>query len=258
MEDLRKSVLTSLDGKNDDLYPYLPYLLQDLWEMGTSAEIIINLVKKHRINHSRDVKVLDLGCGKGAISINLAKTFGFHVHGIDGMPEFIKDANMWTEKYDVSHLCRFEIGDIRLLVNQLEGYDIIILGSIGPVFGNIEETLRKAMQCLRKNGIVILDDGYIPEDSKIKLRHYPTRSEALIQIQNSHFDIIEEHMIDQNYIKESNAAIFESIHHRVMELKSRYPKKSYLFEQYLKTQEEENDILENYIRCVTWLLRKDN
>ena len=258
MENLRKSVLTSLDGKDDDLYPFLPYLLQDLWEMGTSAEIIINLVKKYKINHSSDVKVLDLGCGKGAISVNLAKTFGFHVHGIDGMSEFIEDANMWAKKYDVSHLCRFEVGDIRLLVDHLEDYDIIILGSIGPVLGNIEETLRKVMRCLRKNGVVILDDCYIPEDSKIKLQHYPTRSEVLTQIQNSHFDVIEEHMIDQNYIKELDTVIFEGIHNRVMELKLKYPEKGFLFEQYLKTQEEENDILENHVRCVTWLLRKEN
>lgn len=256
MENLRKSVLKSLDGKNDNLYPFLPYLLQDLWEMGTSAEIILTLLKKHRINQRRDVRILDLGCGKGAISVNLAKTFGFHVHGIDGMPEFIKDANVWAEKYDVSHLCRFEVGDIRLQVNQLEGHDVIILGSIGPVFGQVEETLKSVKSCLKRNGYVIIDDGYIPDDSKINLQHYPTRSEALIQIQNSHFDVVEEHVIDQSYVKESDAVIFERIHHRVIELKSKYPEKGYLFEQYLKTQEEENDILENHVQCVTWLLRR--
>jgi hypothetical protein len=64
---LEAKVVKSLDGEDDELYNFIPYLLQDLWEIGSSPEVIINMVKKH-VGKS-NLSVLDLGCGKGAVSV---------------------------------------------------------------------------------------------------------------------------------------------------------------------------------------------
>ena len=91
ISSVEKSVVLALDGTDSNLFPYLPYILQDLWELGTSPEVVLNLVKKHTTNQS-NLKILDLGCGKGAVSIKLAKELNCQCHGIDAVKEFIDEA----------------------------------------------------------------------------------------------------------------------------------------------------------------------
>jgi cyclopropane fatty-acyl-phospholipid synthase-like methyltransferase len=164
-----QSIIKSLDGTDKELLPFIPFLLQDLWEIGSSPEIINQLLLNHNCVDKQS-KVLDLGCGKGAISVNMAKQFGCQVLGIDAMPKFIEEANYWSDKFHQSHLCTFEVDDIRQKTSELINFELIVLGSIGPVFGNIEITLNSVKSSLVANGYVILDDGYIPEDGDFKMK----------------------------------------------------------------------------------------
>ena len=140
MKPIEESVVIAMDGSDQKLFPYLPYILQDLWEIGADPEIIIGLIKKYFDNYT-DLKILDLGCGKGAVSIKISKTLGCKCYGIDAVPEFIKYAQYKADEFQVSHLCKFEPGDIRKKIEKLTDYDIIILGAIGPVFGDYYKTL---------------------------------------------------------------------------------------------------------------------
>jgi SAM-dependent methyltransferase len=72
MQDIWFSILESLDGKDPRVLPYLPFLLQDLWELGSSPGVISGLVKRHAQGQDRRLRVLDLGCGKGTVSVQLA------------------------------------------------------------------------------------------------------------------------------------------------------------------------------------------
>ncbi len=256
MDDLKQSIIRSLDGTDDALYKHLPYLLQDLWEIGSSPDVLIDLIKNNGINRGQDLKVLDLGCGKGAVSVRLAKEFGFHIHGIDGMPLFVTEAEKWARKYKVSELCRFEIDDIRIRLDTLKDYDLIILGSIGPVLGNIEATLRKVKESLSSEGFVILDDGYRLDEGPENLKNYPNHLHAYEQIEKAGFEVMEEHLGEQEFIQHLNQQINAFIQKRVEELKIKFPERKHLFEKYLETQRIESDILENYVQCVTWLLKR--
>ncbi|MDY6958630.1 MAG: class I SAM-dependent methyltransferase [Halobacteriota archaeon] len=164
MKSLEECVVTAMDGTDSELFTYLPYMLQDIWEIGTDPEIIIGLIGRY-FKEYKNLKVLDLGCGKGAVSIKVAYKYGCNCHGIDAMPEFILNARKKAIEYKVEHLCRFEAGDIREKVKELPDYDIIILGSIGPVFGDYNATLTKLSKKLNKNGVFIVDDGYIDDKS---------------------------------------------------------------------------------------------
>ena len=56
---------------------------------------------------NRDTKVLDLACGKGAVSVRLAKELNIHFKGVDILPEFIDYAKCNAQEYGVSDLCEF-------------------------------------------------------------------------------------------------------------------------------------------------------
>jgi len=67
MKTLEESIALAMDCKDTDLIPFLPYILQDFWELGSSAESIVQIILENR-EAGRDLEVLDLGCGKGAVS----------------------------------------------------------------------------------------------------------------------------------------------------------------------------------------------
>lgn len=244
-----------MDGTDIELFPFLPYILQDIWEIGADPEIIIDMICRHAKSY-HDLKVLDLGCGKGAVSIRIAQKLNCICHGIDAVVEFIDFAKQKAIEFQVDHLCKFEVGDIRDKIKELIAYDIIILGSIGPVFGNYYATLTSLQKCLDKEGIIIIDDGYVENAGDYS--HLVMLSQEAIhqQINASGMQLIDEIIIDRADIRNSDDYIFDKLKKRCLELIDKHPDKQQLFYNYIKKQEEENEVLENKVTCSTMAIRK--
>ncbi len=253
MDEIKKSVVESLDGKDLALFPYLPYILQDLWEIGADPVTMVTLIKENI--SIKNLKVLDIGCGKGAVSINIAKELKCKSRGIDAIPEFIESAKTYAEKYDVRDLCEFEVGDIRVIVKGLNGFDIVILGAIGPILGNLHETLIILKQVLNEHGYVLLDDAYIEDKSQVKYNRCLQKTDFYNQIKSAGFEIIQEIIFDKNSAKVTDNSDYNLIEKRVNELIKWYPHKKELFKGYLKSQEFEINLLENELVTGTWLLK---
>jgi len=255
MDDLQKSVIESLDGSaNPELYPYLPYILQDVWELGTNPQSVVELVEKH-INR-RPLKIVDLGCGKGAVSIRLAEAFDCQVYGIDGLPEFIDEARKFAEKYEVADKCRFEAGDARLRIHELKDYDVAILGAVGQIFGNMHETLTIVGKILNPGGYIIIDDGWIPDESTSDDKRYLRKSAFYDQIAKSGFKIVEEKSFKQEFIDSANDDIFAAMKMRVDELIVKEPQNRAIFEHYIEVQQHEIQLMATEVVCALWLLKK--
>jgi SAM-dependent methyltransferase len=248
-----ESIAKSLDIKEIELLQYIPYILQDLFELGSDPEIISCLIKDY-VPDGR-LKILDLGCGKGAVSIKLASELDCFSKGIDAVQDFIDEAVKYAGINGVSEKCKFEKGDIRLKINENRDYNVIILGAIGPVFGDIYQTLNTLKSSLSKGGYVVLDDGYLKENSKINYAHYQREKDFYNLIEKSGFTIIEEVIFLRNFIEDKNRTYYLPIEKRINELVKKYPEKKYLFLEYLKAQEKENYILENELVTGTWLLK---
>ncbi len=256
-KDVQASIIESLDGDEARLFPHLPHLLQDVWEIGASPRHLIELIEKSKLAGGIN-SALDLGCGKGAVSIQLAKRFGWRVSGIDAMPAFINEANERSREHGTVERCTFEVDDIREAVHRQRGYSLVILGSIGPVLGSIGQTLNAVKQCLTNPGYVLLDDGYKKGKVTTSMHDIPDRAQALAEIVGNGFDIIDEFIYDPEEIKASDVEIFESIKRRALELQLKYPQEKAVLEKYIQDQIRENYVLENEYVCVTWLLKLAN
>jgi SAM-dependent methyltransferase len=249
------SVVLALDGTDSGLFPYLPYILQDLWELGASPEVVLDLVRRHSINQS-NLKVLDLGCGKGAVLINLAKEINCQCHGIDAVKEFIDEAKNKAKEFNVEEYCSFERDDIRVRIRDLRGYDIVILGAIGPVLGDYYSTLTKVSKCIEEAGLIIIDDGYIEDESKYSHPSMETRSEILKQVSDAGMKLVDEIIINKDKVKESDEHMYKNLKKRCQELIEIHPEKRNLFVDYVRKQEEEIEVLETKSTCSIMLFGK--
>ncbi len=70
-------------------------------------------------------RVLDAGCGLGGPARLLAETCGCHVTGVDLTPSFIEVAHLLTERTGLTHLCRFETGDLTALDFPDASFDVV-------------------------------------------------------------------------------------------------------------------------------------
>ena len=252
---LEESVVRAMDGTDKELFPFIPYILQDTWEIGADPDTTISLVQKHKSNFPKP-NVHDLCCGKGAVSVMLANKLKCSCHGIDAIPEFIAEANKKAKEYSVNHLCKFEIGDIRIKIKTLPKYDVIILGAVGPVLGNYFSTLTALADNLNTDGIIIIDDGYIENSSDFAHPLILKQNEVLRQIQTAGMKLIDETIIPKDKVKDADDSIHVNLEKRCLELIKMHPEKKNLFQSYIRKQEEEKYVLENKIICSTMVIRR--
>ena len=252
-----ENLARSLTAETTGLIPFLPYLLQDLWELGSSPRDVIKLLKTH-VSLSPDTKILDLACGKGAVSINIAQYLGLNTHGIDIIPEFIEYAAQKAHQLNVSHLCSFSVDDATEAVSAAKNYDCTIFGAAGNILGTPQETLAKLSATVKPGGHIIIDEGYLPDNStnaqvKYKNYEYLTREQWLSLFKLNNLTLLEELQNTEDYDFDSdNAAIAQ----RADELSEKYPEKREMFESYVQSQLNECEDLENNIIAVTWILQK--
>lgn len=255
MKTIEESVVTAMDGTDKELFPFLPYILQDVWEIGADPNTIINLIKKY-FNNLSVLKVLDLGCGKGAVSINISRECGCTCKGIDAVPEFIAFAKQKAAALNVGHLCSFEVGDIREKVKDLSNFDIVVLGAIGPVFGDYFTTFSILKHCINHNGIFIIDDGYIDDASDFTHPMMLKKSVILQQLEKAGMQVLADEVMDRDGMKSADDYIFNHLKKRCDELIAQMPDKTKLFQNYIENQLIENDVLESKIIGTTMVIKK--
>jgi SAM-dependent methyltransferase len=251
MRTVEEKLAKSLTAESTELIPYLPYLLQDLWELGSSPKDMLELIS-HHVQVSPQTRILDLACGKGAVSVKLARELGCMVKGIDIMPDFIDFAAQKAQELGVGELCQFIVGDITKSVATEKGYDIVILGAVGDVLGSPQETVALLKQTAKSGGYIILDDAYGNDADDTG---HPTRVQWLDIFACEGLRLIAEMAVDDDELTNLNKEQQECIAERAGELKAKLPEKALLFDSYTQSQLAECDKLENEITGVTLLLR---
>lgn len=247
--------LETLDCFDVELRPFVPYLLQDLWEIGSNSQKILDLIKGNRL-HLNKLKILDLGCGKGGITIPIAKELNAEVLGIDAMPEFIEEAKNKAAEFAVDKLCTFECGDVVKLISGKIEFDIVLLASVGPIFGDVAQTLSVLEKSIKSNGHIIIDDCYLPDNSVSEYSRCQRESEFYDQIYKSNFIIADKLILSPQDTADVDNYIYGKIENRAKELSEKNPTQKKIFDNYLAAQRKENYSLENDLCCATILLKR--
>ncbi len=251
---LETSVAESLETDRA-LLPYMPELLEDLWALGADPEMVVRLLKPLLPTNAH---VLDLACGKGAVSVALASRLGCRVFGLDAMSAFVETARAMAATHDVAHLCHFAVGDIRAYDPGFEQYDAVLLGATGPILGSLRDTVGQLRRMVKPGGYIVLDDAW-RVDTEAPLSapasDYPQRDEALKALTAFGDAIIVEEQLALEHLREENARNNAFIQKRVDTLVERCPSRAALFCAYASRQLHECYLLEAVYRCVVWILQ---
>ena len=252
----KKSIAESLETE-EILIPHMPYLLQDFWDLGSAIEEIINAVGELSFAE-QPPRSLDLGCGKGAVSIRLASRYGFRATGIDAMPEFLEDAKKKAVEHNVSDRCTFIESDIHEYILKNRDFDLVILASLGGILGKNSATANKMRSQICAGGYILIDDGFLKSKARFDrkgyshYRDYEVTKKELTSFGDSLIKEISTSLVS----KEINEKYLERLSIRAEELGDRHRELKKPLREYLDLQIEECEVLEREIEGMIWILKK--
>lgn len=158
------------------------------------------------------------------------------VGGVDGFGEAVgveehEVVGVEGESFDVDHAAD--------VVHQADPHALDILAPhLGP------------------DGLIVVDDGYLPDDSPHRQPLVVRRRELLGEIDAACMRLVEETVIGAEAMQAMDEAMFRDVERRCRELIACHPDKRDLFEGYIRRQVEENDWLESRIVCAVLAIRK--
>ncbi|MCK5241132.1 class I SAM-dependent methyltransferase [bacterium] len=241
-----------------ELLPFLPELLADIWILGSSPNHIFDMLLPLRLP-ADESRVLDVGCGKGAVSITLAQKFGLYIDAYDHFQPFLEEAKQKAEEYGVNKLCKFALADIRTILPSVRNYDIVIYAAVGAALGNLESCIGQLRQTVHPGGYILIDDGFSSAEKPLEFPGYEyvaTREEARRQLLSHGDQLIQELLVPKNEIIAYNHQNNKVIQKRAAELIKRFPDKTKLFSQYVQHQLDECQVIENETQGAIWLLQR--
>jgi SAM-dependent methyltransferase len=248
-----REVSQSLDA-DERLLPFLPFLLQDLGALGFGPEPMVRLLRSSALAGCRGVRLLDLGCGKGAALIRLAQEFGWSGEGVDLIPEFIAEARRRAQQAGVADRLRFEVADIGQAVRQGGAVDVILFGCDSGVLGSLEECLTVLRTRLACPGYIVLDTVWTAAEELGPAGAAPSEARTRSAVRAAGLDVAGQEILDARWVHDQNHANTEHIRRRALELGRRFPDKKSWFDDYVRRQEQECRELEEELVCSILLL----
>jgi SAM-dependent methyltransferase len=259
-KETEEKLVRSLSWETTELLPFLPYLLQDFWELGSNPDVMAELIIKH-VGISDKTRILDLACGKGAVSVKAAQKLRVRVKGIDLIPEFIQYAVQKAKEFNVYDLCEFLIDDINEAIKTEKDYDCVIYGAVGPdVLGSPAEALNKLKATVKPGGYILIEEGYIPDEGKREhIRYnrdaYFFEQQWMDSFKETGLELVETASGHSEGNLDSDSGM-AAITARANELIEKHPNKRTIFEGYIRNQQNEYNDIDDSLVCVTWVLRK--
>jgi SAM-dependent methyltransferase len=260
---LRPSIADSLDAPPAAL-PYLPEVLADLTALGSSPRTIARWLRDAGL--SRRSTVLDLGCGKGAITVELAATIGCRVIGVDAFPPFIDAATALAARRGIADRCRFAVADARRVPWSRLGETEPRTASARPLappfdaalmigLFDLEEAAAILRPLVRPGGLYLIDDAVSigpPATPDAPL----TRAEAR-QLLEEHGDrVIREMVHTPSRVRQTEQRLFAAMQRRATAIARRDPAARKPLQEFLRRQRAEAAALAGPVRPAMWLVRK--
>jgi 2-polyprenyl-3-methyl-5-hydroxy-6-metoxy-1,4-benzoquinol methylase len=241
-----------------ELFPYLPELLADLEELGASSRKIVELLRP--LNLPPGARVLDLGCGKGAVLLALAEELGFQCKGVDAFKPFIEAAQRMAKGRGLTEKCEFRCADLHEAVADCSGFDVAMMLGVGLAIGDQKEIVGLLRGCVRPGGYMVVDDAYLPDGVETPPGYagYTDYRTTLAKLQAFGDTIVTELKVPGDQREQEIRAETEKIRRRAEKLIEKHPEAAELLRTYVRRQEREAELACESILDAVWLLQRQD
>jgi len=125
------------------------------------------------LNLKRNQIVLDIPCGKGGVSIPLAKKYGVKVIGYDIVKGYVEYAASQSKKNGVGNQCTFKVENIRKTTKQKNICDLLLWIAPPHLWKTSKLTIKALRNCVKNSGQILIADAYLYKPTK-KYEDYET------------------------------------------------------------------------------------
>jgi cyclopropane fatty-acyl-phospholipid synthase-like methyltransferase len=240
-----------------DLLPLMPELLTDLEELGGSSSKIVELLRP--LDLPRGARVLDLGCGKGAVLLALAAELGVRGVGVDAFPPFIEEAHESARQRGLDGRCTFRCDDLHDATKELGGFHVAMMLGLGLAVGEQQEIVRLLRGCVPPGGFLVVDDAFLPEGVAGTVpgyEGYADHATTLARLR-AHGDVIlQEHCVPGEQLEQQIQRETEKIRRRAEDLVRRRPEVAEQVRAYVRRQRREARLARDSVVDAVWLLQR--
>ncbi|MCK6562100.1 class I SAM-dependent methyltransferase [candidate division KSB1 bacterium] len=241
-----------------ELLPYLPELFADLWAIGSAPEIIVAWLRRLGLP-PRSTRAIDLGCGKGAVAITLAKELNYQIFGFDFFEPFVLAARQKAQEPNVAELCTFTCADMRHALNSASNYDLAIYTAVGDVLGSVAQCVGRLREAIHPHGYMIIDDGFRLTNDPIAFpgyEYYASHEETIHQLTAHGDKILQEKIFSVAEMKQVNQRNTAFITQSASAIVKSHPELADALSEFLEQERQECEILERDVACAMWLIEK--
>ncbi len=204
----------------------------------------------HGAGVGRGYRVIDLGCGKGAAAIAVAKACGCVVHGVDGHGPFVASAQEAATNAGVGARVTFAVGDLRTMKKR-RVWDAGMMLSVLPALDAAAVMARH----VKPGGLVLLDDAVRVERAREEAWLPGTMAELREQVERAGYSVVRQHVMSRDEVRRMDASLYRRIAARARVLAQRDKGTAALVREVLQRQREANRLLTGPIRPALLLVQ---
>lgn len=233
------------------LIPVLPGLFDGLDGLGCMPDVTARLLAAAGIGPRS--RVIDLGCGKGAVAVALARRTGCRVLGLDACADFIEAARQLAERRDVARLCQFRVGDVHRPPRVRGGFEAGLMIGVRP----LEEAAAILRPLVKSGGVYVIDDVI-----RVRGRRMPPGVHALDRAEARHLltatgdELVAEYVPTPARVAAMNRTLHRRIAANVKKIIVENPGLRPALDGYLRRQGAANRQLTGPIRPAIWVIRR--
>ena len=238
------------------LLPWMPEILADFDALGSDANAIVQVLRMLDLPPS--VRVVDLGCGKGAVAVAIARAIGCAVEGIELFAPFVEACRDRAIAAGVSGLCRFRHADILKVAGRIQPADVAIHAALGDVLGPPDDTVGVVRRFVRPGGLILVSDGYVKDGGSADFPGFGavgSRTDMQQRLQ-AHGDVLKHEVVQQADCTDAYGRELAQIRARVERLAAHRPDLADALMRYLDNQAREYAYLAANINPAIWVLQR--